>query len=228
MEADRHGAMQLVFPPLGEDCDCMSNTTATLVAANGSPIRCYGTQTSRISILGHKYEWPFIIVDVKFSLLGADFLAQHGLLVDVGQKHLLDTRTCCSRPLSAGPGMPAVYSISSNKYSALLHKFPDVFKAELHQVPGTQAKHGIHHHITITGLPTHAKLRRLPPKKLQDVKRACTKMERMGVCKKALSPWESPLHMVKKPDSSWRLCGDYRRLNLVTTPDHYPPQTCRT
>jgi len=27
--------------------------------------------------------------------------------------------------------------------------------------------------------------------------------------------------MVKKGDGTWRPCGDFRRLNLQTTPDHY-------
>ena len=47
-------------------------------------------------------------------------------------------------------------------------------------------------------------------------------MERQGICQKASSPWASPLHIVEKSDGTLRPCGDYRRLNNVTEPDHYP------
>ena len=41
-------------------------------------------------------------------------------------------------------------------------------------------------------------------------------MEIEGIICCSDSPWASPLHMVPKPDSSWRPCGDYFCLNIVT------------
>ncbi|XP_068224618.1 uncharacterized protein, partial [Palaemon carinicauda] len=118
------------------------------------------------------YSWPFLIADVKVPLLGADFLAHHGLLVDVRRKQLVEQETYQSHHLS---------------------KFPEVFKPELHQLKGFPAKHGIFHHISTTGPPTHCRLRTLPPQKLQDAKLAF-KTETMGICKKGFSLWASPLH----------------------------------
>ena len=36
------------------------------------------------------------------------------------------------------------------------------------------------------------------------------------------SDWSSPLHIVMKPDGTWRPCGNIRRLNAATKRDCYP------
>ncbi|XP_064100597.1 uncharacterized protein LOC135211244 [Macrobrachium nipponense] len=192
---------QSVFLPSGADCSHTPDATTTLMAANGTPICSYSMKPLKFSILGRNYIWPFIVTDVKTPLLGADFLTQHGLLVDVGCKHLLDTRTCHSLPLAGGPCIPTVCSITSHKYGNLLQEFPDIFKPELRQVADTLAKHGVFHHITTTGTRTHAKFHQ-PAYRTQKAIRAFSEMERMGICQKASSLWSSPLHMVKKLDGT--------------------------
>ena len=42
-----------------------------------------------------------------------------------------------------------------------------------------------------------------------------------GACRPSSSPWASPIHMTRKKNGEWQICGDFRRLNAVTEPDKY-------
>ena len=95
--------------------------------------------------------------------------------------------------------------------------------AELQHGPTTYlSTHGVEHHIVTSGRPVTSKFRRLDNIKLAAAKAEFLQLEKEGIVRRSSSEWASPLHMVQKSDGSWRPCGDFRRLNLISETDCYP------
>jgi hypothetical protein len=117
----------------------------------------------------------------------------------------------------------AVRPISTGKlplfFQLLLQCFEDVVNPSK-VLP--QTSHGVEHHLETRGLPIASPFRRLDTEKLAAAKAEFAALERDGIIRRSSSPWASPLHMVKKPDGSWRCCGDHCRLNNVNVPYTYP------
>ena len=58
--------------------------------------------------------------------------------------------------------------------------------------------------------------------KKKKLKEELERMEKLGVIRKSMSPWASPITLVQKPNGGIRKCGDYRKVNNVTITHAYP------
>ena len=67
--------------------------SAPLVAANGTEIKTYGTRCLSLKFGNKCFQGSFIVADVNQAILGADFLHDNGLLVNLGGQRLVHSAT---------------------------------------------------------------------------------------------------------------------------------------
>jgi hypothetical protein len=70
----------------------------------------------------------------------------------------------------------------------------------------------------IPASPVH----KLSPALVEQLRKMLQELLHDGLIIPSTSPFAAPLLMVKKPDGSYRICIDYRKLNAVTVKDRYP------
>ena len=96
----------------------------------------------------------------------------------------------------------------------LLIDFSDIFSKDSNDIGRTNwVKHDID---TGTEAPFRQRPRRLPIAQQEALREQIHDLKARGLITNSASPWASNVILVRKKDSSWRLCVDYRGVNAKT------------
>ncbi|XP_031271166.1 uncharacterized protein LOC116129586 [Pistacia vera] len=102
----------------------------------------------------------------------------------------------------------------------VLGKFSQVFEPLSGLPPVRSRDHAIQ---LIPGTqPPNLRTYRYPYYQKNEIERFVKEMLASGIIKPSISPFFSPVLLVKKKDGGWQFCVDYRAVNKVTIPDKFP------
>ena len=152
-----------------------------ILTANHLPIATYGNKPLTLQLGSQqKFSWIFIVADVKYNIIGSDFLTHFGVTVNFNKKCLVFENTK-SIPLIFQMASKVDYLISfvsENMFSDVLLNYPEVTcpRNKLNKV-----KHKATHKIVFEGYPCSARVRQLSPEKLKCAKKEIDELLEAGI-----------------------------------------------
>ena len=221
------GADVSVLPPTNSERKHQAGIS--LQAANNTKINTYGQKSMTLNLgLRRVFPWIFTIADTKYPILGADFLRNFDLLVDIRRTQLVDANTKVEvnglvSNVVESTRLTFLNEVPSSNYKILLANFPLLTNTNGGDTP---IKHTVSHRIKTTGAPVYARPRRLAPERLRVAKHEFEHMFQKGIIRPSDSNWCSPLHIKpKKSDGDWRPCAYRVSLKNSTGKQSFPRST---
>ena len=142
---------------------------------------------------------------------------------NVQQQNITNTNTEDGIPDHLKPLLDSVkIELNAEDYARAVKSivsYADVFAAPGEPLGRTKL---VEHTINTQGHPpVRDKMRRYPQKQIEIMNTEVDRMLEQDVIEPSMSPYHSPVVVVKKKDGSARMCLDVRRLNKVTKKDAY-------
>ncbi|GFO17447.1 retrovirus-related pol polyprotein [Plakobranchus ocellatus] len=132
-------------------------TGPKLQAANGSSIATYGSRVVHLHLGNRIFDARLISANVKRPLLGADFLRQHNLLVDIRGRRLIEADSFshinCSVSSASTDSDLALIEPTSNRFRKILNGYPELLQPTFSTA---EVKHGVKHFIPTKDRPVFA------------------------------------------------------------------------
>ncbi|GFW08812.1 retrovirus-related Pol polyprotein from transposon 412 [Trichonephila clavipes] len=148
------------------------------------------------------------------TLLGIDFLTAAGIVLDLQRKQWYFTETS-HRKYNFVKAPPNI--------NALLTVDPEPHLCQLRKNEGGEPTPFIEHRLnTRNHLPVAVPPYRMNPSKKEILKQEIDRLLSEGIIEECESPYASPVVLIPKPNGTFRLCIDYRKLNEITVADTYP------
>jgi hypothetical protein len=102
----------------------------------------------------------------------------------------------------------------------VLDDFAEVFQAPQGLPPHREFDHAVN--LLPDTQPINCRPYRYSPLQKDEIEKQVKEMLLQGTMISSVSPFASPVLLVKKKDGSWRFCIDYRKLNAVTVKSKFP------
>ena len=204
-----------------------------LFALNNAEIKTFGKcmLSVDIGLKGYpRIDWSFVVTDSNIAILCAYFLSAHNLMIDLKSKRFIEQDNYASEEFDSNIKFDFIFKLAPEivfenqctnpeLYSELVNDYSNLLTFN---APASYAAINVRHVIKTHGEPVRSKVRRLSPEMLKVAKKEIDSLLEAKIIRRGISPWDSPIHLVKKKQpGQYRLTVDLRALNAVTEHDSY-------